>query len=78
MAKVVDERRRIVIPKHVAKSLGITSGDMVVFEKIGDRFAITKTQTPEQRLERIMDQNPERTGEPQKVSPAEMKEIWRI
>ena len=42
MAKVVDERRRIVIPKHVAKSLGITSGDMVVFEKIGDRFAMTK------------------------------------
>jgi len=77
MTQIVDERRRIVIPRHVAKTLGIGSGDRVAFERVGDRFAITKVETRNQKLEEIMDQDPERTGKPESVSPREMTRIWK-
>lgn len=77
MSQVVDERRRIVIPKHVARALGIGRGDRVVFEKVGDRFAIAKAGTRNRKLEEVMDHDPERTAKPEDVSPSEMKGIWR-
>jgi AbrB family looped-hinge helix DNA binding protein len=77
MPQVVDERRRIVIPKHVATMLGIGTGDHVVFEKIGDRYAIAKLEERVDRLAEVMDRDPRRTGRPLPVSPEEMKKIWR-
>jgi AbrB family looped-hinge helix DNA binding protein len=77
MSQVVDRRRRVVIPKHVAKSLDIQSGDRVIFEKIGDHFAIAKAGDRIGRLSEVMDRIPERTGKPQPVSPREMKRIWK-
>jgi AbrB family looped-hinge helix DNA binding protein len=77
MSQVVDRRRRVVIPKHVAKSLDIQGGDRVIFEKIGDHYAIAKAGDRTGRLAEVMDRIPERTGKPQPVSPREMKRIWK-
>jgi AbrB family looped-hinge helix DNA binding protein len=77
MPQVVDQRRRVVIPKHVATTLGIKSGDQVVFEKMGDRYAIAKLDQRVDRLAEIMDRDPKRTGKPLPVSPGEIKKIWK-
>lgn len=77
MASTVDERGRIVLPKHVAEALELSEGDMVTFEKVKDHFVITKVMEPRRRLEEIMSWNPKRTGKPEPVTPREMKEIWK-
>ena len=66
-----------MIPKHIAKSLDMRSGDRVVFEKIGDHYAIAKAGERVGRLTEVMDRNPERTGRPIPVTPREMKKIWK-
>ena len=77
MATAVDERGRIVIPKHVAEELGLSKGDVVVFEKIDEHFVIKKLGAPKRKLAEILSWNPKRTGKPQPVSPEEMKGIWK-
>ncbi len=77
MSNTVDGRRRVVIPKHVARELDIKTGDRVVFERIGDRYAIAKLDERAEGLAELMDRNPERTGKPLPVTPAEMKRIWK-
>jgi len=78
MSQVVDRRKRVVIPRHVAKSLDIQSGDRGIFERIGDHYAIAKAGDRTGRLAEVMDRIPaELTGKPQPASPREMKSIWK-
>lgn len=69
MSQVVDQRRRVVIPKHVARTLGIGTGDRVIFQKMGDHYAIAKAGDRAERLGAVMDWDPERTDKPLPVSP---------
>jgi len=77
MSSVVDEKGRVIIPKHVAEELNLNKGDMIAFEKREHLFVVRKAGFAKRRLEEIMDWNPERTSEPEPVSAREMKEIWK-
>jgi AbrB family looped-hinge helix DNA binding protein len=72
----VDDRGRIVLPKRLREELGLSNGDSIVFEKIGEYYALKKLATTK-RLEEIMSWNPQRTAEPEPISPQEMKRIWK-
>jgi len=74
---VLDERGRILLPKDVAEELGVSKRDAVLFERRGRDFVIMKARSRRDRLEEIMDWNPERTGKIEGVSPKAMKEIWK-
>jgi AbrB family looped-hinge helix DNA binding protein len=75
---VLDERGRVVLPKELAEELGVSKGDIVVFERKGKNFVVGRASSKRDRLEEIMDWNPERTGKPENVSPKSMNEIWKI
>lgn len=77
MTPVVDGEMRIVIPRHVARALGIGSGERVLFERMGDRVVIAKAKTRNQKLEKMMDWDPERTGRSERAPPREMKRVWK-
>ncbi|MBO3803834.1 MAG: AbrB/MazE/SpoVT family DNA-binding domain-containing protein [Candidatus Brockarchaeota archaeon] len=76
MSSRVDEKGRVVIPRTVAKELGLNKGDELIFERRGKTFVIKRRGKGKGGLEALMDWNPERRGEPAPVSPAEMKKIW--
>jgi len=79
LSSIVDEKGRIVIPKHLAEEIGLTKGDKVVFDKKDKQFLIIKkAKAPEKRLDEIMSWNPKRMGKPEPVSPREMKEVWKV
>ncbi len=78
MSSIVDEKGRIVIPKHLAEELGLTKGDKISFEKKKQSLIIKKAKASEKRLDEIMSWNPKRMGKPEPVSPQEMKEIWKV
>lgn len=77
MAATVDERGRIVIPKRLVEELELGKGDAVIFEKVGEHFVVKKLKAPGKRLEGVMSWDPERTAKPERVSPQEMKRIWK-
>ncbi len=74
---ILDDRGRVVLPKELANELGVSKGDEVVFERKGKDFVVTRASSKRERLEEMMDWNPERTGKPESVSPKSMKEIWK-
>ncbi len=74
---VLDERGRVVLPKELANELGVSRGDVVVFEKRGNDFVVTRAASKRERLEKVMDWNPERTGKPEYATPKSMKGIWK-
>ena len=39
---VLDERGRVVLPKDLANELGVSKGDVVVFERKGKDFVVSK------------------------------------
>jgi len=68
----------VVVPtKHLMEELGLEKGDMIVFERVGEHFVIRKLEASKRRLEETMSWNPERTAEPEPVSPEEIKGIWK-
>jgi AbrB family looped-hinge helix DNA binding protein len=77
MSSRVDEKGRILVPKSVAEEMGLSKGDIIIFERTGDFFIIKKLEMPHERLEEAMSWNPERVEKPEPVSPAEMKGIWK-
>jgi len=77
MSGVVDDRGRVVVPKHVLEELGLSKGDMITFERAERGVIIRKGKSPTKRLEAVMSWNPKRTGTSEAVSPKEMKEIWK-
>lgn len=74
---IMDERGRIVLPKEVAEELGASAGDHIVIERRGDEFVVSKAEARSEELEEMMDWNPKRVGKVKRVSPREMKEIWK-
>ena len=74
---VLDDRGRIVLPKDVAEELGVSKRDAVLFERRGGDFVVIKAPSKRERLEEIMDWNPQRSGKIERVSPKDMKGIWR-
>lgn len=77
MPSTMDRRRRVVIPKAVARELEIRTGDRVTFQRVGDRYVIVKLEDGIDHLAELMDRNPGRTERPLPVTPAEIKGIWR-
>jgi AbrB family looped-hinge helix DNA binding protein len=74
---ILDDRGRVVLPKELAEELGVSRGDLVVFERKGKSFVVGKSSSKKDRLEEIMEWNPERTGKPESVTPKSMKGIWK-
>ena len=74
----LDKRGRVAQRKELAGKLRLTRGDAVVFESKGKDFVIKKVSTRRQRLEEVLDWNPERTGMPERGLPKDMKRIWKI
>lgn len=74
---VLDERGRLVLPKELADELGVSKGDVVVFERKRKDFVVSSAASRRERLEKVMDLNPERAGKPEKVTPRSMKGIWK-
>jgi AbrB family looped-hinge helix DNA binding protein len=74
---ILDERGRVVLPKELADELGVSKGDVVVFERKGKDFVVMRASSKKERLEEVMDWNPERTGKPEVTSPKDMKGIWK-
>ena len=75
---ILDDRGRVVLPKELAEALGVSRGDLVVFERKGKDFVVAKASSlKKDRLEELMEWNPERTGKPENVSPKTMKEVWK-
>jgi len=74
---VLDERGRVVLPKEFADELGVSKGDVIAFEKKGKDFVVMRGSSKKERLEEVMDWNPERTGKPEGTSPKGMKGIWK-
>ena len=74
---ILDDRGRVVLPKQLTEELGVSKGDLVVFERKGKQFVVEKASPLKRdRLEELMDWNPERTGKPERASPKSMKQIW--
>ena len=74
---ILDERGRVILPKELADELGVSKGDVVVFEKKGRDFVVTKAASKRERLEEVMDWDPERSGKPESATPGNMKGIWK-
>lgn len=74
---ILDERGRVVLPRELADELGVSKGDMVVFERKGKDFVVMRASSKKERLEEVMDWNPERTGKPEVTAPKDMKGIWK-
>ena len=74
---ISDERGRVVLPKELVNELGVSKGDVVVFERKGKDFVVSRSASKRERLEKVMDWNPERAGKPENVTPRSMKSIWK-
>ncbi|MGA2663975.1 MAG: AbrB/MazE/SpoVT family DNA-binding domain-containing protein [Nitrososphaerales archaeon] len=82
MASVLDEKRRVVLPKELAEELGLAEGTQVVFKRSEDGIVIQKLEVgggkaEADALRRAMEWNPRRRGTPTKVREDEVKAIWR-
>lgn len=65
------------MPKELADDLGVSKGDVVLFERRGKEFVVTRATSKRDRLEKVMDWNPERTGKTENATPKSMKGIWK-
>jgi AbrB family looped-hinge helix DNA binding protein len=74
---VLDEKRRVVLPKEMAEELGLVEGSSVSFKKERDTVVLRKiADANDDPLREIMSWNPKRRGKPQAVKEREIKEIW--
>lgn len=76
MTSVLDEKRRVVLPKEVVEELGLAEGTAVAFEKRDGRVIMKKVKKNEDTLREAMAWNPGRTRRPRPVREREIKEIW--
>ncbi len=73
---MLDEKRRVVLPRDVTEELGLVEGSEVAFEKGEGMAIIKKAGKKEDTLRKIMAWNPKRTRKVMPVKEAEVKEIW--
>jgi len=76
MVSVLDEKRRVVLPKEIAEEFGLVEGTPVAFEKGRGGVIIKKVKKIEDPLREMMSWNPKRTRKLSPVKEKEIKEIW--
>ena len=77
MTSVLDEKRRVVLPKDLAEDLGLIEGSKVVFRKEKDVVVLKKLEESDDSLREMMSWNPKRTGKLKPVKEIEVKGIWK-
>ena len=75
-SSVLDEKRRVVLPKDMAEKLGLAEGTSLTFESKKDAIIMRKEMKKKDALREMMSWNPTRTKRPQRVAESEVKEIW--
>ncbi len=77
MSSVLDEKRRVTIPKSLAEALDLHEGSVVTLSKKEDAILMRKSSKTMDDLEEIMSWNPKRKkGKLEKVDEKELKKIW--
>lgn len=76
MVSVMDEKRRVVLPKEIAEELGLVEGTAVAFEKGKGVVIIKRVKKTGDPLREMMSWNPKRTRKSSPVREREIKEIW--
>ena len=77
MRSVLDDKRRVTIPKPLAEEFDLQKGTPVIFRKGEDAILIKKAEEITDSLEEVMSWDTKRTGKPERISEREMKKIWR-
>jgi len=77
MTSILDDKRRVVLPKDIADELGLVEGSAVTFKKEKGFVTVKKAKETEDSLGETMSWDPKRTRKPQPVKEDEIKEIWR-
>lgn len=75
-SSVLDEKRRVVLPKEIAEELGLAEGTAVTFKRRNDTLIVKKVTGEKDSLREMMSWDPARTKRPQRVREREIKEIW--
>lgn len=76
MSSVIDEKRRVTLPKSLTEEFGLSKGMAVVFRKGKDAILMKKADESKDSLEETMSWNPKRTSRPERIGEREMKGIW--
>jgi hypothetical protein len=61
----------------MARILVKEDDDLAKTLRKGKNFVIARVSSKKDRLEEVMEWNPERTAKPESVSPKSMKGIWK-
>jgi AbrB family looped-hinge helix DNA binding protein len=77
VTSILDDKRRVVLPKDIADELGLVEGSAVTFRKEKSFATMEKAKETEASLREVMSWDPKRTRKPQPVKEDEIKEIWR-
>jgi AbrB family looped-hinge helix DNA binding protein len=70
---VVDDRGRVLIPKHMRESLGLQPGRQARLEMENGRLIITPPKSPEEFIRKM--EGCIKKGMPT-IDPLKLKEIW--
>lgn len=76
MTSVLDQKRRVVLPREVTDELGLVEGSRVSFDKGKGFVVIKKVSKREDPLSDMMSWNPKRRRKVLPIKEAEVKEIW--
>lgn len=68
----IDSKGRVVIPEGLREDLG----GVVVVKKTEEGILLRPAKGKTNKLEKILDSKPRRTGKPENPKPEEMKKIW--
>jgi AbrB family looped-hinge helix DNA binding protein len=78
MSSVLDEKRRVTIPKSLAEALNLREGSIVTLTKKEDAILMKKSSRTKDNLDEILSWNPNRKkGKLEKVDEKELKKIWQ-
>jgi AbrB family looped-hinge helix DNA binding protein len=77
MTSVLDEKRRVILPRDIAEELGLSQGSEVLFERGGGGVMIRKARKTKDKLLEAMSWNPRRIRKVRPIKEAQVKEVWR-
>lgn len=73
---MLDEKRRVVLPKDVVEELGLAEGTTVKFERKKGTVVMKKVAREEDSLREAMSWDPPRIRRLHPIREREIKEIW--
>lgn len=73
---VLDDKRRIVLPKEIAEELGLAEGTPVSFKRSREGIVIERAEKNVDALRDMMEWNPRRQGRSSEVRERDVKGIW--